>query len=244
MRLCFAQYGYGDATQRDQLSDILAGKVILHGGATLDEAAKAQTVSSDGLRHIYLAGTTDGTNINESLAAAVTMGHEAYRDGVVTRDNATETYNAVLGHTEKALRMLVDGHKGILDYEPQLVNDINAYSSGAGNFASYVNANYDSSADYWKLTEKAGKLSWGKDGSLDFTIGDKTYKFTDLLRMMPEERKKQLGIKDSSLLSETELRLNESVNRILFVRSVREYVDEQKKKLHTKRAEGIQKMVL
>jgi hypothetical protein len=49
--------------------------------------------------------------------------------------------------------------------------DLEAYVKAGSNFAEYVKANYDSSADYWELVkDKKGKWGWEPDGSLDFNF--------------------------------------------------------------------------
>lgn len=70
--------------------------------------------------------------------------------------------NAVLGHTQMALAMASDSlyTEQVIKHissDTNLQNDINAYMYAAmtgdwGAFGGYVGANYDSSADYWKLT--------------------------------------------------------------------------------------------
>jgi hypothetical protein len=74
-----AQYGYGDAVQKDQLRDILSGDVKLNTNA--EGEYSAQTVTEDGKRVINLANYEKGMSREEQYRLAVILGHEAYRDG-------------------------------------------------------------------------------------------------------------------------------------------------------------------
>ncbi|QTQ10857.1 M23 family metallopeptidase [Treponema parvum] len=99
----------------------------------------------------------------DSHTNAIRLGHEAYRDGIIgtTDKQRAETIAAVMGHTEMAVRMLDYAEKSpelqraILGNE-NILNDIGAYYSSRRNnddllFDNYVNGNYDSSGDYWKV---------------------------------------------------------------------------------------------
>ncbi|GMO28838.1 MAG: hypothetical protein Ta2F_04220 [Termitinemataceae bacterium] len=164
-----AQYGYGDAQQRQNLYDILNGGAKLNmveNIITADgEFAKGQTELLDGQRVINLVGTKEKMSIAEQFAMAITLGHESYRDGVTDINNLIETQNAVFWHSAMAVRMIQDevytnAIGAVIAGDKNLQNDISAYLTGNINFFNqYVNANYDSSADYWKLKQY-------KDGSI------------------------------------------------------------------------------
>ncbi|MCL2229662.1 MAG: hypothetical protein FWC01_01055 [Treponema sp.] len=161
-----AQYGYGNTTQKNQLWDILNGKTILDTQANGDYTAKTE-INGDGNRVIRLADYEKGMSDEDQFLLAVILGHEAYRDGIVTNDNYLETRTATLAHTQMALRMIAAGENITIDNN--LVRDINAYLSAdmTGNmnlFNAYVDGNYDSSEDFWKLT-KDGRLLY--DGRAD-----------------------------------------------------------------------------
>jgi len=142
-----AQYGYGDDVQKGRLWDILKGdtKII----ADTEGDFFAQTTIVDGQRVINLSGYKLGMNMEEQMFFAMVLGHEAYRDGIVTNDNDIETRKANLVHTEMAIRMLNDGHS--LPLNENLIRDLVAYSLGEDFFNAYSDSFYDSSADYWKL---------------------------------------------------------------------------------------------
>jgi hypothetical protein len=106
---------------------------------------------------INLAGYRQNMSAEEQMRLAVLLGHEAYRNGIVTGDNDLETRKAALEHTGMALRMLFDGQQ--LDFDDNLIRDIVAYMGGADFFNAYVDNNYDSSADFWKLTRQ-GNLEY------------------------------------------------------------------------------------
>jgi hypothetical protein len=157
-----AQYGYGDAVQKDQLWSILAGETSLAAiyGAEYD----ARTISGSGSRLVLLGNYREGMSIEEQLRLGVTLGHEAYRDGYDWL-NTAETQDAVWGHSEMAVRMILGGEQ--VAYDTNLAQDLTAYFNAKGNqalFNEYVNASYDSSADYW-LLKKDGTLV--DDGSAD-----------------------------------------------------------------------------
>ncbi|MDR0487179.1 MAG: hypothetical protein LBG91_02915, partial [Treponema sp.] len=157
-----AQYGFGDNTQTGQLWNILKGKdEIWLTGKEGDFAAETTIV--DGKRIINLAGYESDMSVEEQMRLAVILGHEAYRDGIVTGDNYLETRQAVLAHTEMAMRMLIGGQS--LAFDKNLEKDLIAYNvfgNAMGSlslFNGYIDNNYDSSGDYWKLT-KEGNLEY------------------------------------------------------------------------------------
>ncbi len=118
---------------------------------------------------IHLNSTLNDGFIDLSL----TLQHEAHRDGIVSDVHSQffETANAVAAHSHMALAMANDFlySKDIINFiasNLNLQNDINAYLSGNTSlFAGYVGANYDSSADYWRVHED-GTVTW--DGQLNF----------------------------------------------------------------------------
>jgi len=165
-----AQYGYGDAMQKDQLFDILKGDVTLNTDAKGDYAAET-TLDGNNKRVINLAGYQQGMSTEDQFLLAVVLGHEAYRDGVKTNDNYLETRAATLAHTQMALRILAGGEK--MTFNDNLMNDITAYavaynSNNMSLFNNYVDANYDSSADYWRVIMNA-------NGSVDKILWDGDY---------------------------------------------------------------------
>jgi hypothetical protein len=153
-----AQYGFGDKDQLKQLRNILAGKDVIQIGTEGD--FRAETKKVDSRRVITLNGYLSGMSSEDQMLFAALLGHEAYRDGVVTADNNLETRAAALAHTEMAIRMLQDGQQMRLD--ENLMRDLDAYFSANGDrnvFNAYVDSNYDSTADFWKLTGD-GKLEY------------------------------------------------------------------------------------
>jgi len=155
-----AQYGYGDDRQKSQLWDILKGEAEIRIGEDGDYFA--ETTIENGKRVINLSGYQSNMSEEDQLRLAVILGHEAYRDGIVTDDNYLETRSATQAHTEMAIRMLLGGEKGFVNQN--LEKDINAYLDAKAKgdinaFNSYVDSNYDSSADYWKLTRE-GNLEY------------------------------------------------------------------------------------
>ncbi|MDR1839911.1 MAG: hypothetical protein LBQ93_10065, partial [Treponema sp.] len=80
-----AQYGFGDSTQKGQLWDILKGNtgILTNTGGDFS----AETTIVDGKRMINLAGYRQNMSAEEQMRLAVLLGHEAYRNGIVTGDN-------------------------------------------------------------------------------------------------------------------------------------------------------------
>ncbi len=175
-----AQYGYGDKTQRDQLFDILNGGTSLVLGSEGEYGA--QTITGSDGRTVYLEGYREGMSAGEQFALAVLLGHEAHRDGVNNgiMGQMLETQGAARGHTEMLVRMLNEGQGVAMN--DNLMADLQAYFQGDNAFNSYVNANYDSSADYWRLiaqTDEEGNINgysveWDDDLNMTIVNADGT----------------------------------------------------------------------
>ncbi|MGI5174576.1 hypothetical protein H0R92_13375 [Treponema sp. OMZ 840] len=161
-----AQYGFGDGMQRLQLESILKGDTVLARGTGTGEA---ETVTKDGKRTVYLDNYKETMSREEQLAMGITLGHEAYRDGLVGsgQQQFMETARAVIGHTEMALRMQADQRYSesmgnIIADSTILQKDIDAYKSGdMMTMLGHVAGNYDWSKDYWLLKrEKTDMNFW------------------------------------------------------------------------------------
>ena len=148
-------YGFGDDKGLELLDDVLNKKVSLAAGSG---PGNAQTVLENGKRTVYLNGYSNDMTREEQLKLGITLGHEAYRDGV-KGDELTqkiETRNAVAGHTDMMTRMLGDSLyagtlSGIIEGDRNLQLDLIARKFGDDVFNEYVDNCYDSSADYWKV---------------------------------------------------------------------------------------------
>ncbi|MCL2808625.1 MAG: hypothetical protein FWD24_01025 [Treponema sp.] len=166
-----AQYGYGDDTQKNQLWDILNGDVILNTG--IDGDFFAQTIlNENGQKMINLASYSSNMSVEDQFLLATKLGHEAYRDGIVTEDNYLETRIAVQAHTDMALRMRLAGIN--ISDENLLIDILKLNEARANNdmssFYSYVDENYDSSGDYWKLVMQNGIAGFEWDGELSYDL--------------------------------------------------------------------------
>ena len=172
-----SQWGFGDKTAKKQLEEIIKGDTILKLDA--DGSEVAQSINENGQKIIHINSSQNEGFIDLGL----TLQHEAHRDGIISDEQSQyiETVNAVAGHTQMALAMAIDKlyTKDMLNHissDSNLQNDINAYMYAAytGNtslFAGYVGANYDTSADYWKLEQREdGSFGWAWDGDFDFNI--------------------------------------------------------------------------
>jgi hypothetical protein len=161
-----AQYGFGDNAQKRQLWNILNGDVRIITESEND--FYAQTTIVDGQRVINLSGYQMGLDMEKQMLLAAILGHEAYRDGIVTNDNYLETRSSTYAHTEMLLGMLLDRQNVTID--DNLLRDLIAYSYGSDFFNSYVDNYYDSSADYWKLM-RDGSLVNDNKGWLTYEDG-------------------------------------------------------------------------
>ena len=113
----------------------------------------------------------------EQFALGITLGHEAYRDGITggAQSQFNETAEAVLGHTAMAKRIQSDSMynnmmTGLINADINLKNDMTAFDNAIatgdwGTFGNYVGNNYDYSADYWKLN-RDGSLSYDGKANL------------------------------------------------------------------------------
>jgi hypothetical protein len=145
-----SQWGYGDREAAALLVSILSGNARLAKGNG-EAAAEAETVIDKNGRKILLNRYQDDMSLGEQLLMGITLQHEAYRDGIAAAGNYLETRDAVLGHTEMAIRMLLGGEEFL---NSGLLKDIVAYANAggdAGKFNAYVDGTYDSSGDYWLL---------------------------------------------------------------------------------------------
>jgi len=165
-----AQYGYGEKEQKSQLYEILKGNTILDTNGDGNYTAKTE-INDDGKKVIHLANYQQNQTEQEQFLLALVLGHEAYRNGIVTNDNDIETIMAAAAHTQMALRMILGGENIALN--ETLIKDIIAYNQGTDFFSDYVNNNYDSSADYWKLVlgdDNIARFMWDGKYSFDFSL--------------------------------------------------------------------------
>ena len=175
-----SQYGFGDKTAKKQLDSIINGDTVLKFDAAGSEVA--QSINENGQKIIHLNSTLNDGFIDLGL----TLQHEAHRDGIVSdaQSQFIETANAVAGHTQMALAMANDKlyTKDMLNHissDTNLQNDINAYiyasyTGNTGLFADYVNAAYDSSADYWRVLSNGDLYDDGLDDRVSFEDGRDT----------------------------------------------------------------------
>ncbi len=177
------QYGFGDDKQFAQLEEILKGRTELKRG-TGD--GRAQTVTENGKRTVYLNSYKENMTSEEQLALGITLGHEAYRDGITgnAQSQLNETAEAVLGHTALAKRMQSDSiyndmMTGLINSDINLKNDMTAFDYAIatgdwGTFGSYVGNNYDYSADYWRVLRNGDLYDDGLDDRVSFEDGSET----------------------------------------------------------------------
>ena len=168
------QYGFGDEKQLAQLEEILKGRTELKRG---NGDGKAQTVAENGKRTVYLNSYKENMTREEQFALGITLGHEAYRDGITggAQIQFNETAESVLGHTALAKRIQSDSMynnmmTGLINADINLKNDMTVFDYALvtgdwGAFGSYVGNNYDYSADYWKLN-RDGSLSYDGKANL------------------------------------------------------------------------------
>jgi len=164
------QYGFGDARAQEQFENILNGSTVVKAGKG---DGRAVTVIEDGKRTVYLNNIGDNMTRQQQLDMGITLGHEAWRDGITDSNNMAETIYAVIGHSTIASNMGKDiayekSMENIFASDNQLATDATKYDAwtkaiAAGdnatadyafaNLAVNVLENYDSTGDYWKLVE-------------------------------------------------------------------------------------------
>ena len=113
------------------------------------EYATALTTSNGKGRLIQMV---DSGNVYNN---AIQLQHESYRDGVKGGGQAGETVQAVWAHTEMAERMRSAGvgYANTVNLAQDLAAWDKAKASGSmAGFAAYALGNYDSSADFWRMT--------------------------------------------------------------------------------------------
>ena len=169
------QYGFGDEKQMKQLDDILNGDAVLKAGTGNGDA---QTVMENGQRTVYLNNYKENMTREEKLAMGITLGHEAYRDGITGTkiEQINETRDAVRHHTEMLNRVKNDSAytkvmQDVINHNDNLKLDLMFASLGQDAFNSYIDGMYDSSSDYWKLVMEAdGNSHLDYDGKKTLSI--------------------------------------------------------------------------
>ena len=155
-----------------------AYNAYIYGDWTVENTAARLASKRDEL--IFTAGTdykarttqnTAGTgriiemnNLGDKYNNAITLGHEAYRNGIVDNNNKKETLDAVLSHVKMADAMKDDMKKAGIGFDKQLAIEVTLYNMGVLDIEKLAE-DYDSSADYWKLMSN-GQLVKDKDGWL------------------------------------------------------------------------------
>jgi hypothetical protein len=155
----------GTEEQRRSFDDALSNRLLFAKSAEKDFAdpdgpagrALAQTKDNgDGTRTMYIG--TAAMELDSRFGLNVVFGHEAYRDGI---DNGIEgqrleTDRAVEGHINTAIALMAGygaGSVGDLFAFEALVYD-NARKTGNTEVMDRIRNQYDSSADFWKLTNR------------------------------------------------------------------------------------------
>ena len=162
-------YVYGDWTQENTAARIASEKDVLEivSGDGKPAGWTAQTVQNgEGNGRIIQMLDSGDKHIN-----AILLGHESYRDGVITDHSSqkAETINAVLAHSAMAERMTQYNQKlsGTLALEAAL------YKAGRTDIlAALADGMYDSSGDFW-LIHNNGSVSW--DGNLNLYVEKDIY---------------------------------------------------------------------
>jgi len=175
------QYGYGDSESKTLLDEILSGKTSLAVSSEKKDGATAQTTTdANGNKTVTLYGITADMSIEDMFKAGLVLQHEAYRDGLDNGEagQLKETAEAVLAHSQMAAQILDDklyagALLSLISQDSNLKKDMEAFvalAQSGGNkaafaeFISYVDNNYDSSADYWRIvTDENGRIIDVKD---------------------------------------------------------------------------------
>ncbi len=176
------QYGYGDSESKTLLDEILSGKTSLAVSSEKKDGATAKTTTdANGNKTVTLYGITADMSVEDMFKAGLVLQHEAHRDGVDNGEvgQLKETVEAVLAHSNMAAQILDDklyagALLSLISQDSNLKKDMDAFvalaksggdTSGIVEYLTYVDKNYDSSADYWRLTA-GGQLISDGDGWL------------------------------------------------------------------------------
>jgi hypothetical protein len=144
----------------------------------------------------------------------------------VDANNSAETVGAVKGHTEMALRMASDKRYtnvmlSMINGNVNLQNDIGAYYTAMMNgnssiFSDYVNNNYDSSADYWKLIvneDGSHEFRWDGNWNIYNEDGDELVHYTELANLI-KQGNKQIDL-DGTMIDLKKLKFLQRYNNAL-----------------------------
>jgi hypothetical protein len=136
---------------------------------------------------------------------AIQLQHESYRDGVKGGGQAGETVQAAKAHTEMAERMRSAGvgYANTVNLAQDLAAWDKAKASGSmAGFAAYALGNYDSSADFWRMTADGNvifdksKHLYDENGNLlkEYTgEGGYTASLADVMGISLKEAENMLG---------------------------------------------------
>lgn len=174
-RMLRFQAGFGDERGRAVLNEILRGEVVLRFPEEADYRGRTE-LGAGSRREISIAlGRHRGF---DDPSLALTLQHEAHRDGRFLSGNDRETAEAVLAHTAMAAGISSDPLYGIefLYKDGSIIQDMAAIAAGESGIAALMRS-YSSDEDFWRVNA-AGDLLWdgshhlwGENGMLVHTHG-------------------------------------------------------------------------
>lgn len=154
------QSAFGDESSQRMMEKIFNGDITLR-LLDQDEFRGQTRLGSDGTQEILISLPQHEHLSSPSLA--LTLQHEAHRDGLFSPGNDEETLKAVMAHTAMAAGIYRDPLYGsaFLYKDNSILQDMAALAEGDRGIAALMSA-YDSGGDYWRITSE-GNLLW--DGS-------------------------------------------------------------------------------
>ncbi|WP_303921435.1 M23 family metallopeptidase [Treponema berlinense] len=170
------QHGFGGESEQKLLEEILSGKTKI--AFSQEENGRARTEFDGNSKTVILNASLQDLSVEDQFKLGIILSHESFRDGITDNSDGQklETVSAVYGHTIFAEKIASDSAyrnvmTGILssdsDFSRNLRSDFEAvYSGNPEKLKDYVEKNYDSSADYWKLTSN-GDIEY--DGRTNLT---------------------------------------------------------------------------
>jgi hypothetical protein len=168
------QYGFGDEMALGQLERLLSGEDILRTASDAENRGGyswCETKEGTSGRIITISPGGNDAPLT-AIGLASMLQHEAYRDGAAGSDNRGETAAAFAAHSGLVRRAGMDPLYGmeLILQDPFMLREQMAIAAGAGDLlASIV---FDSSGDYYRLTEEGGLLFdgshhlWSSGGGL------------------------------------------------------------------------------
>ncbi len=191
------------------------------------ETGQLGTARTEGTISYLNADELLSSDIGKQLHIATVLSHESARDGRASLNQQAETRESVQAHWRyqdvlargrhaRAYVGALDGDKA-LDFKVGRLYQQGII--GEEDIQKYIDGNYDSNGDFWRLA-KDGKLEWDGDWNINDETGKKLIDFRDLDKLSSED------------LQRLNQYLNQGVDRTQIVQNLGEANIINKRQLH------------